>query len=343
MPLERPVGASARLDRRDEDYRPGLPFYRFWTVLEPPASPAENRFVGQFEQMHESRCFRASEGRLGCISCHDPHRLPEPEERDGLLPAALPGVPRRSGLQPAGDGPLGEAATTIASLPYAVVWRLRTSSTSPRRIIASLATRTRKIGPRRPYRRSADGRQPVVVFHRDLMDDRDRAEAERDIGVAVCRDGREGAATALPRLRTAVAGAPDDVDAWEAQGFALGQLNLGKEGLAAFKTALSLAPDRESALTGRRIPRIPSGTTSGSHRVLASWPSRSAPGARTTTPNWHRSIFRFATGTPRPTLAGRPSVSIPRTLLIRKLLIRSAYPTGEPRSGAPRTRYASRI
>ena len=70
-----------RAGRRDEDFRPGLPFHRFWTVLERPTSAAENRFVGQFEQMHQSRCFKASQGKLGCISCHDPHRLPEPEAR----------------------------------------------------------------------------------------------------------------------------------------------------------------------------------------------------------------------------------------------------------------------
>ncbi len=37
--------------------------------------------MGQVEQMKASRCFRASEGRLGCMSCHDPHELPDPEEK----------------------------------------------------------------------------------------------------------------------------------------------------------------------------------------------------------------------------------------------------------------------
>ena len=46
-----------------------------------PRARRENRVVGQVEQMHESRCFRASRGRLGCISCHDPHQLPTPEEK----------------------------------------------------------------------------------------------------------------------------------------------------------------------------------------------------------------------------------------------------------------------
>ena len=68
-----------RLDRRNEDFRPGLPFQEFWIALS-AAGTAENRFVNHVEQMHESRCFRASRGRLGCISCHDPHRLPKAGE-----------------------------------------------------------------------------------------------------------------------------------------------------------------------------------------------------------------------------------------------------------------------
>ena len=32
-------------------------------------------------QMEASRCFAASQGQLGCISCHDPHRRPAPAER----------------------------------------------------------------------------------------------------------------------------------------------------------------------------------------------------------------------------------------------------------------------
>ena len=33
--------------------------------------------------MRASRCYRESGGELGCISCHDPHRLPDPKERVG--------------------------------------------------------------------------------------------------------------------------------------------------------------------------------------------------------------------------------------------------------------------
>ncbi|MGE5195304.1 MAG: hypothetical protein ACM3U2_22655, partial [Deltaproteobacteria bacterium] len=37
--------------------------------------------VSQAEQMLSSRCYQASRGRLGCISCHDPHSAPAPTER----------------------------------------------------------------------------------------------------------------------------------------------------------------------------------------------------------------------------------------------------------------------
>jgi len=54
----------------------------------------------------------------------------------------------------------------------------------------------------------------------------------------------------LPRLEAALARRPDDTAAWEARGFALGQLGRGEEALAAFGTALAQEPDRESALAG---------------------------------------------------------------------------------------------
>jgi hypothetical protein len=64
------------------DYRPGLPFDAFVRVSESQADPILRRSaVGHVEQMRQSRCYRQSDGRLGCISCHDPHRLPEPGER----------------------------------------------------------------------------------------------------------------------------------------------------------------------------------------------------------------------------------------------------------------------
>jgi len=41
----------------------------------------QKRIVGHVDQMRRSVCYTKSNQELGCISCHDPHMLPEPSER----------------------------------------------------------------------------------------------------------------------------------------------------------------------------------------------------------------------------------------------------------------------
>ncbi len=82
------------------------------------------------------------------------------------------------------------------------------------------------------------------------MDERERAEVERDVGVglALCDDWTGSAAAALPLLEAALLGRPDDVTAWESKGIVLGRLGRREEALAAFRTALTREPNRESTL-----------------------------------------------------------------------------------------------
>jgi tetratricopeptide (TPR) repeat protein len=237
-----------KLDRRDEDYRPGLPFYRFWTVFQPSAGPAANRFVGQVEQLHLSQCFRASQGRLGCVSCHDPHQLPAPEEkvayyRDRCLEChadrgcRLPAAARLERSR--ADDCAGCHMPRLGSSD--IVHAAASDHRIPRQAGGGDRSSIVTGGPR-------PGERPLVAFHHELMDERDRAESERDLGVALCRDGPEGAAVALPLLEASLAARPDDVAAWEAKGYALGRLGRPEEGLAAFRTALAQEPQRESAV-----------------------------------------------------------------------------------------------
>jgi TolA-binding protein len=57
------------------DFRPGTALGNVVAIFSVPQSIKKNHFVllDQYEQMKLSRCWRASNGRLGCISCHDPH------------------------------------------------------------------------------------------------------------------------------------------------------------------------------------------------------------------------------------------------------------------------------
>ncbi len=67
----------ARAGRELFDYRPGLPIHRFLAVfLMKNGKQGKFEAVGHVAQMAASRCFAASKGQLGCISCHDPHRVP---------------------------------------------------------------------------------------------------------------------------------------------------------------------------------------------------------------------------------------------------------------------------
>ena len=71
-----------RLDRTALDFRPGLPLHEFLAVFVSGEQHSGTvKSIGHVEQMHASRCYRGSSGQLGCTSCHDPHRLPPPEER----------------------------------------------------------------------------------------------------------------------------------------------------------------------------------------------------------------------------------------------------------------------
>jgi Tfp pilus assembly protein PilF len=239
-----------RADRNDEDYRPGLPFYRFWTVLERAGESAKDDIVGQFEQMRESRCFVASQGRLGCISCHDPHRVPEPHDKVAYFKARCLSCHSSRGCSLQTSTPTAQVRRdncTGCHMPR--------SSRSNTIHVASTNHRIPRWadGTGQPLIRAADrgaSRSAVVNYHRDLMDDRERAEADRDIGVALCRAGPEGATVALPLLEEALIARPRDVIAWEAKGFALSLQRHDKEGFEAFRIALGLEPNREATLAG---------------------------------------------------------------------------------------------
>jgi Flp pilus assembly protein TadD len=239
-----------RVGRRNEDYRPGLPFPRFWTVFVQPPDRAEDRFVGQFEQMHESPCFRASRGRLGCISCHDPHHFPTPEERVAYYRGrCLECHAERGCSLPASDRleRSRDDDCTGCHMPKASSFDIPHSASANHRV-------PRHAGGRDPFRAKPEStgrdRRLPVVFHRERLDAGERTEIERDRGVALCRDGPAGARVALPLLEAALAARTDDVTAWECKGLALGGLGRYDEALAAFREALTREPGRESALVG---------------------------------------------------------------------------------------------
>lgn len=68
--------------RSEFDFQPGMYLSDVWTVFLKTKGVREGvaDAVSQVEQMYASRCFQQSNGELSCISCHDPHRLPFPND-----------------------------------------------------------------------------------------------------------------------------------------------------------------------------------------------------------------------------------------------------------------------
>jgi hypothetical protein len=237
-----------RVGRRNEDFRPGLPFRSFWTVFVQPPEQAEDRFVGQFEQMHASKCFIASQGQLGCLSCHNPHHFPAPAEkvayyRDRCL--ACHG--QRGCSLPASDrvARSPDDDCTVCHMPKASSFDIPHAATTNHRIPRREAEGSLFMA--QPGRTGRDKRH-LVIFHGKQMDGEERTLVERDRGVALCGDGAAGARVALPLLEAALAARSDEVIAWESKGHALHSLGRNEEALAAFRKALTGEPGRESAV-----------------------------------------------------------------------------------------------
>ena len=77
---------TLRYGRTEYDFRPGDRLGDIWAIRLDPEQVGPDktvRAVTQTQQMQESVCFQKSQ-KLGCISCHDPHRHTKPEERQAV-------------------------------------------------------------------------------------------------------------------------------------------------------------------------------------------------------------------------------------------------------------------
>jgi len=243
-----------RLGFHSEDYRPGLPLHEFWTVLEADSNKARSKFVGQVEQMHASRCFQASQGALGCISCHDPHRLPSPAERVLFYQRRCLECHVDHGCTLAPSVRVKQSKDddcTSCHMQRSTTFDIPHTAMTDHRILRHPEPEDARDAKRQPTA-WVENRQPprrfLVPFHKYLMNAQDLANVKRDLAIAFSRDGQEGATTALPWLEASLASHPDDLPALQAKAIALGWVNRASEGLTVFKTVLNKDPTRELAL-----------------------------------------------------------------------------------------------
>jgi predicted CXXCH cytochrome family protein len=238
-----------RQERGPFDFRPGLPLHLFWSIFVRGSEGADQRkAVGHVEQMYQSRCFQASAGRLGCASCHDPHRQPAPAERvahyrnrclecHGEKPCALPLAARRE--QSPNDN------CVECHMP-----RFLSSNIAHTAITDHSISRRQKNPPAQPDSASS----PLVNFFQKELAPDDKG-ADRDLGVALMQSARlpgpeQGRMLrqAAPLLENAVRTFPKDAEAWEMHGLVLAMQGRDQEALTAWENALKQAPERETTL-----------------------------------------------------------------------------------------------
>jgi hypothetical protein len=242
----------ARLGRSIFDYRPGLPVEDFlvhFVRIEPLID--YSRSVGQVEQMHVSQCYVKSSGKLGCVSCHDPHETPAPDRKveffrdrcqrchePGGRDCALP-LAKRNASEPAND-------CARCHMPRAGSSSIAHASVTDHRVL------------RRPTAGTADRRRPLALDEVPLRPFHDSParplEARRETGLALGRlavthNQWPLARLALPLLNEAVEKYPQDTGALEGLVNAHWMLSEPAEAREHLAQLLRHAPRSEAALS----------------------------------------------------------------------------------------------
>jgi hypothetical protein len=235
------------------DYRPGLPLTKFIAIFDRQRE-GDKKFGGHVEQMRASRCFRESQGRLGCISCHNPHELPSPEKRVAYFRercltchdqrgCSLSELQRRSGSP--------EDSCVQCHMPA-----------FPKTEIAHVASTDHRIlrvpeGQREtPVQRSAPGSRLTLVQGENL-DAGELAALERERAIALATEGpmvgdpklrAQLGAEAQSLLEQILAAQPDDLTARHAHARSLRLQGRLREAMAGYEELLRQAPEFETVL-----------------------------------------------------------------------------------------------
>ncbi len=241
-----------RLGREKFEYRPGLSLIDFFAIYG-LADQQKTKFVGQVEQMKESRCYRESQGRLGCTSCHDPHQVPSSQERTSYFRHQCLVCHEQKGCNLSISARLAESQDDSCIQCHMQRFKttdiLHTATTDHRILRTPAAERT---DPERGVRGL-----PLVLLNRGNLTPYELKSLDRELAIALATEGprmrdspqvRETGALILALLDRALAKRPDDLAALRLKAQALALSRRPSEALGVIRSALTLAPADEEVL-----------------------------------------------------------------------------------------------
>ena len=173
-----------RLGRDISEYRPGLPLHYFVsTYVTPPDATDSRKAVSQVEQVALSKCYEMSNGKLGCISCHDGHRFPTPKEQVSYYRERCLNCHKDSS---ACSLPLSKRQAVEDSCYHCHMPALSSSN-----IVHASITDHRILKKLPKYEQpgntdSGEEALPLALFHENLPDPA-RHTRNRDLGIALAR------------------------------------------------------------------------------------------------------------------------------------------------------------
>jgi hypothetical protein len=243
-----------RLGRDPFDYRPGLPTSAFFAVYD-RVDQAGNKAVGHVQQMKTSRCFRASRGRLGCTSCHDPHQVPAPAEKTAYFRQQCLACHQRQGCslpEPIRLARSGDDNCIQCHMPMSSSADIVHVATTDHRIL-----RTPQGPGSEPAGTVPGAGLPLILLNGGQLGSEELQSLGRERALALMAEGRglpdtppvrRMGSLALSLLDRALAKRPDDLVVQRAKAQALALAGRLKEAIQLDESVLRSSPSYEQAL-----------------------------------------------------------------------------------------------
>jgi len=239
-------------DRTLEEFRPGLPLDLFVNgYLSTPDSSLQNKAVGHFDQLLLAGCRTSTGKSLLCSSCHDPHRMHEPEEAERLQLQNCTSCHQDRGC----SAPLEVRSTQKdhcikCHMPTTNDTQIAHTSLTDHRILRD---------PNKPLEKgkSTVG-QALLIPYFDSADVSE-PEKERNLGIALARFAEKIAADspvkrqtldqAKSKLRKSLERWPDDSPAWIALSAVEAGLGNLESAMRVMQAAMKVSPQDEAVLS----------------------------------------------------------------------------------------------